>query len=367
MWSGHTLSWNTPLDMRIKEAAALYEARTGRSVDSDEEEIESRTPYHKLPHPSDRPAIKYTDAETPVQTAIYTDGSKTPNGVGAAWVYIREGVEVKKKKIKLASYCTVYQAELAALRSATEYARTLKGEEVNIYSDSKASLEAITHSRSCNPQVVKIRRAIGEAEKRGQKINLHWLKAHIGTPGNERADELAKEAAEKLKTKPEYDKRPLSEVKRKIRERTLEAWQTRYTHSQTGAKTKEFLPDIKVAYKTVKDKMFEEHTVQVITGHGAFAEYLHRFKLKDDAACPCDQITPQTSTHMLLECPIMGLSRYDFEIQTGKTMTSAEMPTILKDSRLQLERFCKEIVRKTRKMNGSGSGSRDVQPTVARP
>ncbi|CAF4950863.1 unnamed protein product [Pieris macdunnoughi] len=96
-----------PLDLRIKEAAELYEARTERNVDPDDEQIESRTPYHKLPHPMDRPSIKYSDAEIPVQTAIYTDGSKTPNGVGAAWVYIREGVEVKTKKIKLAPYCTV--------------------------------------------------------------------------------------------------------------------------------------------------------------------------------------------------------------------------------------------------------------------
>ncbi|XP_045532174.1 ribonuclease H-like, partial [Pieris brassicae] len=166
---------------------------------------------------------------------MFTDGSKTPNGVGAAWVHIRDGVEVQAKKIKLAPYCTVYQAELAALRSATNHAGALKIKHIDIYSDSKASLEAITHGRSCNPQVVKIRRAIGEAEKRGQKINLHWLKAHIGTPGNERADELAKEAAEKLKTKPEYDKRPLSDVKRQIRRNTLEAWQKRYTKTHTGA------------------------------------------------------------------------------------------------------------------------------------
>ncbi|CAH3818522.1 unnamed protein product [Pieris brassicae] len=74
-----------PLDLRIKEAAALYEARTQRNVDPDEDQIESPTLYYKLPHPADRPIIKYSDAETPVQTAIFTDGSKTPNGVGAAW------------------------------------------------------------------------------------------------------------------------------------------------------------------------------------------------------------------------------------------------------------------------------------------
>ncbi|CAH3815886.1 unnamed protein product [Pieris brassicae] len=55
-------------------------------MDPDEDQIESPTLYYKLPHPADRPIIKYSDAETPVQTAIFTDGSKTPNGVGAAWI-----------------------------------------------------------------------------------------------------------------------------------------------------------------------------------------------------------------------------------------------------------------------------------------
>lgn len=57
---------------------------------------------------------------------------------------------------------------------------------------------------------------------KGMHIELFWIKAHAGHAGNERADQLAKEAAVKSKIKPIYDRCPISFVKKATLHRTVE-------------------------------------------------------------------------------------------------------------------------------------------------
>lgn len=62
---------------------------------------------------------------------------------------------------------------------------------------------------------------IAELRQRDLEIQFYWIKGHVGIPGNERADELAKDAALKLKPKSAYDCFPLALAKRSIRAHTL--------------------------------------------------------------------------------------------------------------------------------------------------
>ncbi|GBP07980.1 hypothetical protein EVAR_78112_1 [Eumeta japonica] len=51
-----------------------------------------------------------------------------------------------------------------------------------------------------------IRENIREVRAEGREFQLFWLKAHIGTAGNERPAELAKTAALRSDTPPDFDK-----------------------------------------------------------------------------------------------------------------------------------------------------------------
>lgn len=182
-----------------------------------------------------------------------------------------------------------------------------------IFSDSQSSLEAVTNRHSFHPLVMEIRNNLRHSKISGKNVELFWIKAHAGLTGNKRADELAKEAALRLKTKPDYDRCPISFVKRRIRSEALDEWNHRYRSGETAAITKWFLPDAIQAYKIVKQLQPTGVTTQIMTGHGGFSEYLNRFKRKESPSCICDPSISESVPHIILDCPTYGSERYELE------------------------------------------------------
>ena len=57
----------------------------------------------------------------PSEITAYTDGSKTDNGVGAAYVVCSEGKRSYINSIRISNTATVFQAEIRAIYEATNY------------------------------------------------------------------------------------------------------------------------------------------------------------------------------------------------------------------------------------------------------
>merc|ERR1712237_149034 len=117
---------------------------------------------------------------------LYTDGTKTDNGV--AFAVAGDGDAVSHRISGLAS---VFTAELLAILQAVKQARTDPRESVTIITDSKSSIQAITKLYQSNPIVTQIRDEIFDSKK---SVKLCWVPSHIGVEGNEEADSQAKEA-----------------------------------------------------------------------------------------------------------------------------------------------------------------------------
>ncbi|GBL93203.1 hypothetical protein AVEN_42653-1 [Araneus ventricosus] len=77
---------------------------------------------------------------TPIE--VYTDGSKINDQTGSAFCVIANEAITKTWKVKLSPANTVFQAEMLALKAAIEWANTAN-EDVNIWSDSESSLQAL--------------------------------------------------------------------------------------------------------------------------------------------------------------------------------------------------------------------------------
>lgn len=186
-------------------------------------------------------------------------------------------------------------------------------------------------------------------------MELFWIRAHTGLPGNERADELAKMAALRSKVAPVYDYFPLSMAKRVIREATIKKWQDRYTESQTGKVTKMFFPDVKSAYKILKEIERDNLTSQMLTGHGGFKAYLSRFGLTTDSACICDGETVEDVTHILLECPRFMRERWDCECAMDLKLERETLSIAIgnENCRPHFLPYARSVTRKAAIRNGS--------------
>lgn len=315
-----------PLDLRIQESAQLYEAKRGRPLEEilGDRSVEEKVCFMQALHPAEETEVVFQCLEDmlPETVAkfnirgpqIFTDGSKIEGKVGAALSEWNDSKEIRAKKYKLEPFCTVFQAELYALYQAVQIAKTYP--VTNILSDSRSSLELLKNQNSFNPLAFAIRVDLTSLHKQNKQVNLFWIRAHVGVTGNERADQLAKEAALNSKTKAHYDRCPISFVKNKIRHETMEKWNDRYKRGETAANTKIFLPDAISAYRLIRQMTLTPVLTQALTGHGGFAEYLFRFKLRPDPGCSCDAQKDQTVPHLLVDCPILGTLRSEFEIET---------------------------------------------------
>lgn len=346
-----------PLDLRVQEAAQLYEAKRGKLtvLDCGKRQIEKRVCFLKAPHPALEENIEFicindmrpdtlTQYQLP-EAQIFTDGSKMEGKVGAAYTYWIRGREAKSKKMRLESFCSVFQAELYALLQATELLMKEKIREAAVLSDSRSALELVKNPDAFHPLGFKIRQNITSLKSRGCKVRLYWVKAHAGAPGNERADELAKQAARYTKCAPHYDRCPVSSAKYEIRQKTIEAWRKRYTDSTTAEVTKTFLPDVATAIKIVRKMKITPILTQVLTGHGGFSAYLNRFKCKESPSCICENDKEETILHLLIECPKYSANRHDLESATNVKLTAASLCELIagEDTRAYLFAFCAKV------------------------
>ncbi|XP_045456010.1 uncharacterized protein LOC123665820 [Melitaea cinxia] len=318
-----------PLDLRVREAANLYEARRGvpQRVIGDRK-VERMSSALRSPHPASHIDLEFkrlADQEQFTANSehafnIFTDGSKIEGKVGAALSVWAGAAETKTLKLALPSYCTVYQAELLAIcRAARMAADTLAG-SVGIYSDSLSALLTLENPVAPHPLAVEARGHLRRALLRDKRVSLFWIKAHAGLEGNERADHLAREAALKSKRAFDYDSCPVSFIRRSIRMQSLDEWNQRYRAGETAGVTRVFFPDAIAAYK-IKSKIGVDWFVaQALTGHGGFSEYLYRFKCKESPSCVCDPGCSESVLHVLLECPAFAYERLSLEYETGVQM-----------------------------------------------
>ena len=122
---------------------------------------------------------------------IYTDGSKMDDKVGSG-VLIQGGAIDRELSEPLGKFASVYTAELVAIRIALVHIRNRRNLKVTVYSDSRSSLQALAKFNSDNILIQDIQELVHELSDNNVKVTFCWVPSHIGIPGNEKADELAK-------------------------------------------------------------------------------------------------------------------------------------------------------------------------------
>lgn len=296
-----------PIDLKIRETLSLGKIKKcGSFYDNQNERTLVQTAVPRLRHPAtDRTenclfVIRPT-ASGPTNSAhvkIFTDGSKMESGVGCAFVVYESGVEIHQEAYQLPRYCSVFQAELLAILKALLWVQSLGlVGVVELYSDSLSSLQALMDSDSLTQLVQAIHDVLESLKE--VKVEFHWIKAHVGHLGNERADELAKEGTKFGKF--DYQKAPFSYAKRVIRSKSELQWNQLWKNNTKGRWTARFFP-------TLQDRRLAKHfrpgfvVTQYITDMGKFAKYLHMCKHRRSPGCGLCGAEEQNSKHLIRRC-----------------------------------------------------------------
>jgi ribonuclease HI len=318
--SASALAQFVPLHLKVREVHEIERVKmTGLySGLPDDASLENRARPKDLLHPSARLSIIPSTANNQEQadsnsspTNIYTDGSKLEtDDVGSAFVVHHPSGRVEPKKYRLGTYCTVFQAELLALDQAVHWIELNATTDVTIFSDSLSSIQAIQNRSNTHPLVHSIHQTLNRINDR-IKVRFSWVKAHVGIQGNELADSAAKTAAVQKRAQA-YVQFPLSYAKHRIKQETMDLWQTEYSESDTGSTTKSFFPSLKSIqqFRTHCEPSFE--MTQILTGHGFHLQYLKRFKVQEREACPCGEAV-QDVHHLLKSCPKYARPRMTYE------------------------------------------------------
>ena len=273
------------------------------------------------------------------QINIYTDGSKTEEHVGSGYVIYHKGTEIISESIRLEEEITVYQAEVLAIKVAAQKFLSIKTPDlkfVKIFSDSQAALKSLANWKVRSKLVYETMDTLNALARACIRVELVWIKAHHNYAGNERADELARNAVFNnvvlFSTYP-----PHSYFKRQLSAGIYDKWAEIWLEQNTCRMTKIFYP---YPHKGKSRELLHlsrkqsRRLIEIVTGQNNL-NYIQNKVTGQDHLCRFCEESEETFDHLFLECPCFESLRrgqnlehcsgtHDWKIQTLLNFANTE-------------------------------------------
>ena len=250
----------------------------------------------------------------PSQVNIFSDGSRTDEGVGSGFTIQKYGKEIIADELKLGDDCTVFQAEVFAIFEAIRrlLLHEMEGLKfVKIFSDSAAALYSL-RKRKCKSKVVLYTmKILNRLAEKNVNISLVWIRAHVGHAGNERADQLAKRGT--TADKFGWVDKPFNSVKRRVGDLMRREWEKEWGSYKGARMTKQFLPSI-LPEKSSEIVLLKRNDitklVTMITGHNDL-RYHYSLRNNDlESGCRLCGYEMETFHHLYTNCPRLNQERF---------------------------------------------------------
>ena len=236
----------------------------------------------------------------------------------------------------------IADAELTCIQKALRVARSWNA-PCYIFTDSQAALRQTQGTSYLARQVNSI------AESLQHPVQLHWCPAHCGIRGNEIADKLAKKGLQK--PLPRHDRQDQlvslswlkGQIHQKVKERWKQLWDLEEQNEDRGRRVhglgKQYRlltrKPPKFAMKPFDYSGFPRSVtsayLQLRTGIGHIATYLHLIGKTDSDVCRYCARTRQTTTHLLLYCRHFSRQRQQLRRQLmGLPLTTSVLFTTMR-------------------------------------
>jgi ribonuclease HI len=267
--------------------------------------------------------VREAKEDDKAMTEVYTDGSKRDGQVGAAYTITQKGNEITYGLHKLNDECSVYQAELVAIEKAAIRLGELgiKG-SINIHTDNQAAIKAMKAGTLISKQAIRTKQALEQLSDRATKLRVFWVKAHVGTRFNERADELAKRAT--TAGIPGDVNVGRNTLKERYKANTDKEWAKEW--AATSAKYKRTRVWFEKLNKAKTNELMKlgrlqlSTCVQWITGFCNLKRHRHKKNQQETDTCRLCEGEAETPEHLSFYCPrLINLRTNCFNIHEGRT------------------------------------------------
>ena len=261
-------------------------------------------------HYSTLPPLEIVETEGKIN--CFTDGSKMESGSGAGIVIKGKDLSIEES-MPLGTYPSVYQAELIAIAetSAKLSEMLIKGNSIDIYTDSRSSIEALTAS-FIRCETVKHCRDKLQQLCQDNEVTIKWIPGQAGLTGNELADQQAKSGSITPFTGPQPSiPIPISLAKRSIAMTVRKNHKAHWISRQDCRQSKMFCKEPKKARTQELLRLKRQEVrgvIQIMSGHANLARHRHICKKATSPICECGQ-AEETAFHYVADCQIYGPAR----------------------------------------------------------
>ena len=229
---------------------------------------------------------------------IFTDGSKTITSVGCAYI-----CGVRRAGFRLHDMCSVFTAELNAIREALKYILQCRGGSYMVCSDSKSALQAIHVLYSPHHLVVNIQCYLAKLHLRGYTVKFCWTPGHVGIEGNEQADLAAKMAADLDDT--DFDLVPVPDVNNAFKNHMVKLGQACWDALHNN-KLRRVMPSLSVKVRPPTTQLSRREEVVLTRVRIGHTYLTHAYLFDQNKIAPkcdtCDVVL--TVHHLLAECSL---------------------------------------------------------------
>ena len=188
-------------------------------------------------------SLEYIQNKYKHKLQIYTDGSKDPDKQtsGAAFVIPEHNIQAAYKTNPILS---IFTNELIAVERDIEWSIQNNIPETVILTDSLSSVQSLQSGKS-HTRPDKINHILAQTDAAttlGISIYIDWIPAHVGIPGNELADAIARSAM--TNGTPDHTAPSKSEIYPQINEAIMKKWQQQWKNTSTGHTYQSIQPNI---------------------------------------------------------------------------------------------------------------------------
>lgn len=248
-------------------------------------------------HEAIRQSFSFLRSDCGSAQFIYTDGSKTADGVGSAFYTNNES-----HSWTLHPMSSVYFAEQYAIWQALLYCAVGKSStRVMIVTDSRSTLQSLAPIYAKDPITRNIK----------VDVTFVWTPSHVGIEGNECADQAAYQAAHNSSQDLCLLKR--ADALRFVNQKLVEKWQEMWSNKNT--KLKIIHPCINASVPTHEFQMTRQERTKVTRLRIGHTLHTHGYLLRGEQQPICVHCRePLTVTHIICECSAYRTARINCNI-----------------------------------------------------